>query len=187
MALTGAGMVSWPFLTDLISSREQSRLSAEFQSPEFRARFGSAEVAPGDVVMRVVIPSIGVDSLVVEGTDPKTLRAGAGRYQTSARPCSPGNVAIAGHRNIYGKPFLRLDELKKGDEVRLITPERTCSYEVVDGPAGAARPNKGAAGWITDPDDGGVIRPLPGSMLTLTTCHPKNHATKRLIIRARLT
>lgn len=180
-------MVSWPFLTDLIGSREQSRLSQEFQSPEFRSRFGAAEIAPGHVVMRVVIPSIGVDSLVVEGTDPKTLRAGAGRYQTSARPCNPGNVAIAGHRNIYGKPFLRVDELRRGDEVRLVTPERTCTYEVVDGPKGTARPSKSAAGWITTPDDGSVIAPLPGSMLTLTTCHPKNHATKRLIIRAQLT
>jgi sortase A len=156
-------MLSYPFLTNLVSNREQTRLANEFRSPEFRSRTSTAEVAPGHVVMRIVMPSINVDALVVEGTDPKSLRAGAGRYLSTAQPCNPGNVGIAGHRNIYGEPFLRLDELKAGD-----------------------KPRRGAAGWITDPTDGSVIGQLPGSMLTLTTCHPKNRAVSRLIVRAKL-
>jgi sortase (surface protein transpeptidase) len=179
-------MLSYPFLTNLVSNREQTRLGKEFRSPEFRSRTSTAEVAPGHVVMRIVIPSINVDALVVEGTDPKALRAGAGRYLSTVLPCKPGNVGIAGHRNIYGKPFLRLDELKAGDTINLVTPDQTCSYRVVDGPKEKRKPRRGAAGWITSATDAGVIGQLPGSMLTLTTCHPKNRATARLIVRAQL-
>lgn len=185
LALSGVGMLSYPAATDLISDREQSRLLAEFRAPEFRTRSSSVAVAPGHVAMRILIPAIGVDSLVVEGTDPRALRAGAGRYRSTAQPCAQGNVGIAGHRNVYGSPFLRLDELRVGDEISLITPTRTCTYRVVDGPTGKPRPRSRAAGWITGPDDGAVIGPTREPMLTLTTCHPKTKATKRLIIRAR--
>jgi sortase A len=186
LGFSGAGMLLYPPITDIISNREQARLLDQFRSPEFRVRFATRDVLPGQVVMRITIPRIGVDTLVVEGTDPRALRAGAGRYLSTSLPCGRGNVGIAGHRTTYGGPFLRLDELRPGDSITLITPEETCSYEVVNGPPGTPRPRTGAAGWVTAPTDGGVIGPLPGSMLTLTTCHPKRSAAERLILRAKL-
>jgi sortase A len=186
LGLSGIGLLVYAPITDFISDREQSRLAREFRSPQFRGRTSTSEIAPGQVVVRLVIPTISLDALVVEGTDPRSLRAGAGRYTSTALPCQPGNVGIAGHRNIYGSPFLRLDELKPGDRINLITPDRTCSYEVVTGPTEKKRPKIGAAGWITGPNDNTPIAPLKEPMLTLTTCHPKNRASSRLIIRAKL-
>lgn len=187
MALTGAGMISYPIATDIISTREQGRLRAQFSSPAFRTDFEAGAIEPGRVLTRIIVPRVGVDALVVEGTDARALRAGAGHYSSTPLPCEPGNVSIAGHRTTYGKPFSRFDELKVGDEIVLVTPDHRCSYKVVDGPKGIARPLPEAAGWITHPKDGAVIGPLTGSWLTLTTCHPKGSAAKRLIVRAQLT
>lgn len=179
-------MLAYPFITDVVSGREQQRLTREFQSPEFQSTFAAREILPGSVLTRIQIPRLGVDTMVVEGTEPRALRAGAGHYSHTPLPCEPGNVAIAGHRTTYGGPFSRVDELVVGDEIVLVTPERTCRYRIVDGPRGAPRPRPRAAGWITHPNDAAVVGPLPGSQLTLTTCHPKRSAAKRLIVRATL-
>ena len=124
----------------------------------------------------------------MEGTDPQTLRSGPGHYSQTPPPCSRGNVAVAGHRTTYGRPFGRLDGLLPGDEITLVTPARRCTYEVVPAPPRRAAPHTATAGasWVTTPDDWSVIGPLQGSFLTLTTCSPPGSASRRLIVRARL-
>ena len=42
------------------------------------------------------------------------------------------------------------------------------------------------AAWITEPEDWAVVEPMDGAFLTLTTCHPKGSASKRLIVQARM-
>jgi sortase A len=187
LALSGAGMLTFPFFTDLYSSRVQDRLATEFASPEFRSDYRLGAIEEGEVLTRIRIPSIAVDALIVEGTDARSLRAGAGHYSHTALPCEGGNVGIAGHRNTYGEPFNRLDELRVGDEIYLITPERSCTYRVVLGPDGKRRPHRWSASWITHPRDGAVLLPQgDGHLLTLTTCHPKRSTAERLIVRAEL-
>lgn len=186
MAISGTAMLTYPFLTDLYSSIRQSQLTKEFQSPEFESAFASGNVAPGQVLTRITIASIGVNALIVEGTEPAALRAGAGHYEQTALPCERGNVGIAGHRTTYGKPFNQLDELRTGDIIELTTPTGSCKYRVVDGPAGSPRPRRGSPTWVTHPKDGAVLNPMDGHFLTLTTCHPKGSAAKRLIVRAEL-
>lgn len=186
LALSGSGMLFYPFLTNVYSSIRQSNLARDFESPQFRSDFNTGQIAPGQVLTRIRISSIGVDALIVEGTEPAALRAGAGHYRPTALPCRRGNVGIAGHRTTYGKPFNRLDELKMGDVIELITPSESCKYSVVDGPAGTPRPKRGAPSWVTHPKDGAVLNPIDGNFLTLTTCHPKGSAAKRLILRAQL-
>ena len=186
MAVSGAGMLTYPFLTNLYSSIRQSQLTKEFQSPEFESAFATGDIAPGQVLTRITIASIGVNALIVEGTEPAALRAGAGHYEQTALPCEPGNVGIAGHRTTYGKPFNQLDELRAGDIIELTTPTGSCKYRVVDGPAGSPRPRRGSPAWVTHPKDGAVLNPMDGHFLTLTTCHPKGSAAKRLIVRAEL-
>lgn len=186
MAVSGAGMLTYPFLTNLYSSVRQSQLTKEFQSPEFESAFATGDIAPGQVLTRITIASIGVNALIVEGTEPAALRAGAGHYEETALPCEPGNVGIAGHRTTYGKPFNQLDELRTGDIIELTTPTGSCKYRVVDGPADSPRPRRGSPTWVTHPKDGAVLNPMDGHFLTLTTCHPKGSAAKRLIVRAEL-
>ena len=86
------------------------------------------------------------------------------------------NVAIAGHRTTYGRPFSRLGELASGDRVILTTPVGRYVYETASAP------------WVVDAHDWSPIRSFPdeGAWLTLTTCHPEGSATHRIVARARL-
>jgi sortase A len=180
------GLIGFPYFTNLYADREQSRLEGQLSSEEIRddyaACVGETECFnEGDSLTRIIIPSLNVDVVVVEGTSETALRAGAGHYAETPLPCEDGNVAIAGHRTTYGRPFANLDLLRPGDEITLQTPVSTCTYLV-----GSADMAEGQR--IVTPDDISVIANTPGvSQLTLTTCHPKGSARERLIVQATLT
>lgn len=186
--LVGAGMFAYPFVTDLYAEQViQSGLDDHFASPEFREAYEAGTLKAGDPLTRIHIPKVGVDAVVVNGTSPSALRAGAGHYPNTPLPGAQGNVGIAGHRTTYGKPFNRVDELLVGDEIRLETPIAIHTYRVVAPPAGVTAPcgaNRGC--WVTHPGDWSVVAPLEGSFLTLTSCHPKGSARQRIIVRAEL-
>lgn len=188
LVLAGGGLFSYPLLSDVYAERVvQTRLSDEFEQPELRQAYAEDSVDTGDPLTRIVIPDLDLESLVVEGTNMAALRAGAGHYPTTPLPGEDGNVAIAGHRTTYGKPFNRLHELTTGAEVRLETPLGTHVYEVAEPPDGHnGRACEGAACWITSPGDWSVINSTDTAVLTLTTCHPKGSARQRLIVRAEL-
>lgn len=175
LALAGAGLVAYPFATDLWAARIQSGLVGEFAAaaPEYRTR----QIKIGDPVTRLEVPKINVDTVVVEGTTLDALRAGAGHYPETPLPGEAGNVAIAGHRTTYGRPFARIDELIEGDQIVLTTPLGRHTYEVI------ARP------WVVLPTDWDEVvndYPKKGSFLTLTSCHPEGSATHRIVVRAKL-
>ena len=186
--LAGAGLFVYPFTTDVYATQTlQPRLEAEFESVEFRQQFLTQQVAAGDPLTKIVIAQIGLESLVVEGTSPAALRAGAGHYPTTPMPGAAGNVAIAGHRTTFGKPFNRIDELAPGAQIILETPLTTYTYTVVPAPSDVRSRCPSGACWVTSPTDWAVVGPTDGAMLTLTTCHPKGSARQRLILRAELT
>jgi sortase A len=185
--LAGAGMFAYPLATDVYAERIiQQPLFETLDSAEARESYITRTVRAGDPLTRIVMPDIDVDAVVVEGTSPAALRAGAGHYPNTPLPGEEGNVSIAGHRTTYGKPFNRMDELAVGAEIRLITPLAEHVYRVVPAPADAGRPCPNGACWITHPTDWAVVGPLEGSMLTLTSCHPKGSARERIILRAEL-
>ena len=186
--LVGAGMFAYPFVTDIYAEQViQSGLDEHFESDEFREAYTAGTLKVGDPLTRIHIPKVGVDAVVVNGTSPSALRAGAGHYPNTPLPGAAGNVGIAGHRTTYGKPFNRIDELLVGDEIRLDTPIATHIYRVVAPPAGVATPcERGKGCWVTHPADWSVVAPLEGSFLTLTSCHPKGSARQRIIVRAEL-
>ena len=187
LCLGGAGMFAYPLVTDLYATEVlQQALEDRYTEPEYEQRYVTRKVKTGDPLTRIVVPSLGVNAVVVEGTSPAALRAGAGHYPNTPLPGEQGNVAIAGHRTTYGKPFNRLDELPVGAEVRLETPLATYTYEVVAAPADAATPCANGACWVTTPSDWGVVAPTQDALLTMTTCHPKGSAAQRLILRAKL-
>lgn len=170
--------ITWPFWTDQYQRRLQvtlgQQLEEQIESPEAAEEFVAGEVTPGDSLTRLRAPSIGVEVVVVEGTSQAALRAGAGHYPETALPCGSGNVAIAGHRTTFGKPFNRLDEIAPGDEITLETPLGTCRYKVSE------------AAFVVTPDDVEVVAPTDTPRLTLTTCHPKGSARERLVLHADL-
>ncbi len=157
--------------TGFAESRAQSELQQRFSRelprvPDY-----------GDPVTRIVIPSIGVDKIVVAGVDHKALEKGPGLFDGSPLPGQLGNVAIAGHRTSFGAPFGRINELKVGDEIVLTRGGDTVfNYVVREKP------------YIVPPTAVEVVRTLDDSVaeLTLVSCHPKWTAQKRIIVKATL-
>ena len=187
LCLGGAAMFAYPLFTDIYANNVlQQRLADRYDSDDFKQRYETRTVKQGDPLTRVVIPKLGVDAVVVEGTSAAALRAGAGHYPNTPLPGEKGNVAIAGHRTTYGKPFNRIDELVPGDKIRLETPLATYHYTVAPHPDDVDGKCPNGACWVTFPTDWSVVSPTSGSMLTLTTCHPKGSAAQRLILRASL-
>lgn len=186
--VAGVGMFAYPVATDWMAAHRQSALKSQFATEAGNAHYRQIwerhEIPVGAGLTRLQIPAIGVDVVVVQGTTPAALAAGAGHYVNSPLPGEAGNVAIAGHRTTYGRPFNRLDEVRPGDRVVLITPFARYIYAAVGPFAGHPNP------WPVLPTDVGVVSqtgPLAtGHWLTLTTCTPKGSAAQRLILRAML-
>jgi sortase A len=172
LLLGGLGLVGYPFATNMWQGRIQQHLETQIASPELQQAYKERKVGTGDSLTRIKISAINLDTVVVEGVTPSALRAGAGHYPTTPLPCEGGNVAIAGHRTTYGRPFGNLDQLKPGDTIELTTPIGGCVYQVARDP------------FVVAPTDMTVIDPTAERSLTLTTCHPKGSAAQRLVIRA---
>jgi LPXTG-site transpeptidase (sortase) family protein len=162
-------LIDWSnFLSDLRTNKLQDQLAKEF------AGMKGLALREGQPLTRIEIPKLGVDTIVVQGTSPSALRAGAGHYPNTPLPGQKGNVAIAGHRTTYGRPFNKVDQLRPGDKIILTTPVGRYTYSVTRLP------------WITDPWDWSVVDKSTEPLLTLTACHPKGSARQRLIVRAKL-
>lgn len=179
-AIGAAGFVAYPFYTDWRAGNTQEDLRAAFASDELKDAYEKGMVGDAQPLTRIIIPAMKTDTIVVEGTSAKALNTGAGHYPNTPLPGEPGNVAIAGHRTTYGKPFANLDILKQGDKIILETPFAKHTYEVVGGFEGHQNP------WVVAANDWSVTEQVPESVLTLTTCDPPGSAKQRLVVRAKL-
>jgi len=175
LAVFAIGLLAYPMYTNLYQGNLQSKLAIQFKNPETKKAYVAGETAIGDPITKISIPAADLGpTVVVEGTGASALRAGAGHYPNTPLPGEEGNVAIAGHRTTYGKPFANLDRLKVGDEIYLETPVGKYTYKVVKDP------------FPVPANDFSVISQTPGHTLTLTTCHPKGSARQRLVVKAEL-
>jgi len=183
LGLVILGFVAYQLLgTNVAESRSQAQLLDGFAvvvpAASLEVSTPSGEPAPppppdGQAVARILIPKIGVDKAVIEGTDLRDLRKGPGHYKGTPLPGQPGNVAIAGHRTTYGAPFFRLDELAVGDPVLVSTVQGAFRYEVRE-----VR--------VVKPSEVQVVAPASDNRLTLTTCNPRFSAAERLVVVADL-
>ena len=149
------------------------------------------KASEGEVIGRIMAPSIGLDKFILEGAATTELRAAIGRYRGTAFLGDKGNVALAGHRTTYGAPFGRIGELLPGDKINVLTPVGTAIYEVMDPVvasklwAGTVRAIGGGYS-IVGPSDEFVLADVGDNRLTLTACHPKFSAEERIIVVAQL-
>jgi sortase A len=181
LMVSGLAMFAYPVATDAYSKYRQGKLNGQFGGEKLQQSYADGKFAEGSVLTRLRIPKLKVDVLVVEGTSATALRAGAGHYVGTPLPGEAGNVAIAGHRTTFGRPFNHLDEMKQGDEVLLETPFHIFHYVVT--PAFDSHKNP----WPVKPTATDVLLNVPSKhWLTLTTCHPKGSARQRLILRLEL-
>jgi sortase A len=173
-----AGYVAWLLWgTGLETARAQAELR-ESVTPLFDSPAPPSpdeRYLPGEAYASIVIPSIDIDFIVVEGTDYVSLKKGPGHYPTSADPWDgTGRVGIAGHRTTYLHPFLDLDLVRVGDRITLHTKHGTYRYEV---DRNYVLPEAGS---------GAALEQTTRPTLVLTTCNPKYSSRERLIVTATL-
>ncbi len=137
------------------------------------AKLFAKHVQEGEAIGRIVIPSIDVDVVAVQGTDTASLERGPGHYPGTPFPGERGTTAFAGHRTTYLAPFRHLDQLRAGDEVEIEMPYATFSYRV-----------QGTR--VVSPSDVGIVHRAPYDRLVLTACHPLYSAAERIVAFARL-
>jgi sortase A len=182
-----AGYVGWLLWgTGLETARAQEELRTEVTRlwehptppPEREERY-----LPGEAYAALVIPSIDIDFIVVEGPEVSyrsyewtaALKKGPAHYPDSADPWDgTGRVGIAGHRTTYLHPFLNLDRVEPADRIRLITKHGTFRY-IVD-----------EVYVVPEAGSGVVLEQTERPTLVLTTCNPKYSSRERLIVTARL-
>ncbi|MGH7541312.1 MAG: sortase [Gemmatimonadota bacterium] len=188
MVATGlGGFVSWILWgTGLETARAQDELRTSIAGayehpvpiPQDEERY-----LPGEAYAAIVIPSIDVDFVVVEGPSgsytssawTEQLKKGPAHYPDSADPWDgAGRVGIAGHRTTYMHPFLDLDLVRPGHRIELVTKHGTFVYEV---DRTFVRPEAGS---------GVVLERTERPTLVLTTCHPRYSSRERLIVTAAL-
>jgi sortase A len=156
-----------------VDRRVLSRLGTLDRRLAYAARALNRRTADGEPLGRIRMPSIGVSTVVVAGTDTASLRLGPGHYPGTPLPGARGTVAIAGHRTTYGAPFRRLDRLGRGDRVELRMPYGTFVYRVEQ-----RRIVAPTAVWVT--------RRASYDRLILSACHPLYSAAQRIVVFARL-
>jgi sortase A len=186
LLVSGVSMFAFPAFTDLFQRFQQRHVQLNTSDPGLQTRYLEHKIKVGQGLTRLVINNdrMKVNVVVVEGTTPAALNAGAGHYVNTPFPCEQGNVGIAGHRTTYGRPFNKIDEMHAGDTVELITPIGRCTYQVVKAFGGHSNP------WIVLPNAYYVVGQQGalgrGHWLTLTSCHPLGSDSHRIVLRLRL-
>jgi sortase A len=150
--------------TKLSVAREQRLVAADAARARRNAHVGQA-------VGRLIVPRMGLNIVVVNGTDHSTLEKGPGRYLGAAMPGEGKLVYIAGHRTTYLAPFSKIDQMRKGDLVTLEMPYATFVYRV-------------SGHRIVPANDLAVLRSHGHEVLELQACHPRFFATHRYIVYA---
>jgi LPXTG-site transpeptidase (sortase) family protein len=151
--------------------------------------------APGSTVDRIIIPSIGVDSKVIEvgwkievknGREValwQVAEYGVGHHKNSANPGEGENIVLAGHVGGFGKVFRDLYYVEPGDQVILYSEGQQFLYVIQDHlmlqESGVSAEQRAA--------NARYIEPMGEEMVTLVTCWPasgRDRYTQRIIIRA---
>src|SRR5918993_3861080 len=143
-------------ISAFMAEREQDKLEEQFDAPP--RRVVERQPLPGDTIAKLLLPTIDRDYFVVEGTDSESLRKGPGHYPDTPLPGERGTVAIAGHRTTYGAPFRKIDQLKRGDTIRLQMPYGRFTYRV-------------ERTRIVEPTETSVTDRIDHDQLVLTACH----------------
>jgi sortase A len=127
----------------------------------------------GQVIGRLLVPRMGVNMLLVNGTDHDTLKKGPGRDGRTFMPGENRLVYIAGHRTTYLAPFSHIDRLRSGDRVTIEVPYGTFIYAVT-------------RHRIVKATDLSVLLSPKHEVVELQACHPRFFASHRYIAYARL-
>lgn len=125
----------------------------------------------GDVVGRLRVPRLGLNVMVINGTDNASLTKGPGRHLGTYVPGEGELIYVAGHRTTYSAPFANINRLRKGDVVTFEVPYGTFTYRVRN--------------YVIVPSNDIARLRSPGyEVVALQACHPRFFATQRYIVYA---
>jgi LPXTG-site transpeptidase (sortase) family protein len=127
----------------------------------------------GEPIGKILIPSIGVDVVMLEGTSTGDLREGPGHWEETPFPGQGGNFVVSGHRTTYGAPFRKLDDLQVGDIIDLVLPYAVARYMVT-------------RVIIVDPDEVEEVAQRGREQVSLAACHPLYSARQRIVAQGDL-
>ncbi|MEC1471818.1 class D sortase [Bacillus haynesii] len=146
---------------------EAAKLAIKHPQKADRGRF---KPKFGEAAGILEIPKINAELPIVEGTDADDLEKGVGHYKGSYYPNDNGQIVLSGHRDTV---FRRTGELKRGDQLKILLPYGSFSYEIENTK-------------IVDKNDTSIITlQHDKEELILTTCYPFSYignAPKRYII-----
>jgi sortase A len=148
-------------------------LAAVEQQVATEARAYRRSLHTGDPVGRLRIGRIGLEMVVVQGTDHETLKKGPGHYEPSAVPGEGHLIYIAGHRTTYLAPFAHINDIRVGDYVTFSVPYAAFTYRV-------------HRHYVVRSDQLSVLRDHGSEILRLQACHPRFFASHRYIVDATL-
>jgi sortase A len=127
----------------------------------------------GEAIGKIVIGRLGLHMVLVDGTDESSLEKGPGRDLRTYMPGENRLVYVAGHRTTYLAPFAHINDIRRGDYIRLELPYATFVYRAV-------------RHEIVPADAMSMLRSPRHELLRLQACHPRFFATHRYIVDARL-
>jgi sortase A len=148
-------------------------LAAEARAIEQAAARFRYSASVGQAIGRIIIPRLGLNMVLVNGTDEASLERGPGRDLRSFMPGQSRLVYIAGHRTTFLAPFSQIDEIQPGDRIRLEMPYGAFVYRAF-------------RHVIVPANDLAVLRSPRHELLALQACHPRFFATHRYIVYAHL-
>jgi sortase A len=170
------GQIDERFLAVNLNSLDRhalATLTSTAQRVAFLARSEQQQVQQGAAIGRIVIPTLGVDFEIVQGTDNASLEKGPGHYPGTAFPGLGQTVGIAGHRTTYLAPFRHIDRLAAGDQIVIEMPYARLRYVV-------------EYRRIVAPSEIAVVDDVGYDRLVLSACNPLYSAAQRLVVFARL-
>jgi sortase A len=148
-------------------------LAAVQREIALEARAYRRSLRTGDPVGRLKIGRIGLNMIVVQGTDHETLKKGPGHYPTTGLPGEHRLIYVAGHRTTYLAPFSAINDIRVGDYVTFSLPYGTFKYRVT-------------RHYVVAHDDSAVLVNHGREVLRLQACHPRFFASHRYIVDAQL-
>ncbi|HNR01576.1 MAG TPA: class D sortase [Anaerolineaceae bacterium] len=119
---------------------------------------------------QIQIPAIGVNAPVVLGDGWEQLKKGVGQHIGTANPGDEGNLVLSAHNDIFSEIFRDLDKLKEGDEVIIITQDRSFTYLIT-------------GSQIVEPTRVDLLAHTSDSTITLISCYPYLVDNKRIVVQ----
>ncbi len=118
------------------------------------------------------MPRLGLNMVLVNGTDHDSLTKGPGRDPRTYLPGQHQLTYIAGHRTTYLAPFAHIDRLRQGDRITVKMPYGTFVYSVTHH-------------VIVPANDLARLHSPGHELVALQACYPRFSARQRYIVYGR--